>query len=107
MEAGRTLREVMRREGWSQREVAQRANVSQPTVSRMLSGREHRGPAYRQLSIFIHKRADSLQMPREALDALQQIWDGSDEHAAALAALISASGGLWPGLSNRRRHDDR
>ena len=97
----------MRREGWSQDEVARRAGVGQATVSRMLSDHERRGPASRRLSTFIHRRTTSPQQPNEAIDALQRIWDGSDEHAAALAALISASGGLWPGLSDQGRHDDR
>jgi hypothetical protein len=33
-----------------------------------------------------------------ALDALAETWDGSEEHAVALAKLIRASRGLWPDL---------
>jgi hypothetical protein len=40
-------------------------------------------------------------LPAEAgavLDAVRETWDGSQEHAAALANLILASGELWPRL---------
>jgi hypothetical protein len=36
--------------------------------------------------------------PPPAVVALREVWDGSEEHALALAALIAASGELWPKL---------
>lgn len=35
------------------------------------------------------------------LEAVWRVWDGTDDHAAALADLIDASAQLWPELSTR------
>ncbi len=99
MEVGQTLETLMNRNGWSQHDVANKAGVSQATVSRVLSRQPQRnGPGYRRLCVFIQDTLGDSGDPQEALDAVKQIWDGSDEHAAALAHLIAASAELWPKL---------
>lgn len=57
--------------------------------------------------MFIQKEVEGTALPQEVLDALRRIWDGSHEHAAALATLIRASGELWPDLSDKPGVHDR
>jgi transcriptional regulator with XRE-family HTH domain len=80
----------------TQAELAQRAGVSQSAVSRILSGRaaQREGRARRRLLELVGEGAGV----RPALTAVSEIWDGSDAHAQALAALIRASAELWPQL---------
>jgi hypothetical protein len=52
-----------------------------------------------------------MQQPRSAtgasadavLDAVRETWDGSEEHAAALAKLVLASRELWPTLGKEEK----
>ena len=91
-------RAFLRWSGLSQDALAQQASVSQATVSRALQGQPIRsGPAKAALCIFI-REALKQAGPVPAVDALLGVWDGSIEHAEALARLISASGELWPKL---------
>lgn len=88
----------MRATGESQAMIAQRANVSQAAVSRALHGKpERNGKARAKLFIFMQQAVADLAPPA-AVVALREVWDGSEEHARALAALIAASGELWPKL---------
>jgi hypothetical protein len=89
-----TLRVHMSRNAISQARVALEANVSQATVSRALSTPSRReGPARSKLFIYLQK---SSPHPQKALDAIEQVWDGSPEHDGALARLIEASSDLGP-----------
>jgi transcriptional regulator with XRE-family HTH domain len=88
----------MRATGESQAAIAERAGVSQAAVSRALNGTpERNGKARAKLFIFMQQAVASLAPP-PAVVALRDVWDGSEEHALALAALITASGELWPKL---------
>ena len=90
------LREHMRQHGLSQRDVADRAHVSQATVSRAMSGPTARlGRAKTKVFIYLQNTGPRAQ---EALDAVQQVWDGTPEHERALARLIAATADLWPRL---------
>ncbi len=56
--------------------------------------------AYGKLCTYIHQLPPSEGgVPRAVLEAVWRVWDGTDNHAAALAELIDASGQLWPELS--------
>ncbi len=88
----------MRATGESQAAIARKAGVSQSAVSRALHGEaERNGKAKAKLFIFMRQALAGLA-PQPAVVALSQVWDGSEEHALALAALIAASGELWPKL---------
>jgi transcriptional regulator with XRE-family HTH domain len=91
----------------TQKELADAAQVNQATVSRVLRGEPSRaGKATRRLAQFMHEEG-FLGTPDEALGALRDTWDGSDEHAAALARLILASKDLWPELGGAAPDGDR
>lgn len=84
----------MRRNAISQARVAREARVSQATVSRALARPSLReGPARSRLFIYLQK---SSPHPEKALDAIEQVWDGTPEHDGALARLIEASSDLGP-----------
>lgn len=94
------IRAFLEREGVSQAKLAKMANVSQPTVSRALSLEALRpSPARSRLFTFIQERAIIAPMPDPALRAVKEVWDGSTEHAMALAKLVRASRELWPKLA--------
>jgi transcriptional regulator with XRE-family HTH domain len=103
MDLGSTLVALMQRDGISQVQVAKLAGVSQATVSRTIRRVPLRnGPARALLVKFMHTRAAEAPAAGEAVDAINEIWDGSGEHAAALATLIRASSELWPRLGEER-----
>lgn len=99
-----TIQATLAREGISQASLAKRAGVSQSTVSRAMRRiPAKQSSAHRQLVSYMQNRGPLEPPP--ALDALRQIWDGSEAHAAALARLILASGELWPLLGEDRAND--
>ena len=86
----------------TQGDVAAAAGVSQSTVSRVLQREPQRsGAGYLRLCSWMRQQTvpDGLA-PAEIMTALRETWDGSDGHAAALAALIEASAKIWPGLAD-------
>lgn len=90
------LRSHMQRQGLSQARVASQAGVSQSAVSRALSGPNAReGRAHARLFDYLQLLPEQ---PDRALDAVRQLWDGTEEHESALTRLIEASGDLWPRL---------
>lgn len=90
----------MRDRKMTQKDVAIAAGISQATVSRTLRRQPQRsGAAYLKLCSYIqNETVPDEGAPAPFIAALRRTWDGSDRHAAALAALIDASGQLWPGL---------
>jgi len=94
----RMIGSYMRATGEGQAAIAKKAGVSQPAVSRALNGAPGRnGQSRTKLFIFMQQALTDLAPP-PAIVALREVWDGSEEHALALAALIAASGELWPKL---------
>ena len=97
---GVAITALLEREGISQKVLAQRAEVDQATVSRALRRRPARHTAaYARLCNYMQYAAPKLSaIPTPVVDAVRETWDGSAEHAAALAKLIRASRELWPSL---------
>ena len=97
------VRLYLEQERISQGELARRAQVSQATVSRALVREPRRHTrAHAQLIAFIHKHsAVRTSAPTTVAAAVAEIWDGSDAHENALAALIVASAELWPKMKGR------
>ncbi len=94
------VHDYLAREHMTQTELARRAGVSQPTVSRASSGVPKRhGAAETRLFTYIHER---LTPPIEGTgsdliaNAFLQVWDRSDAHARAIARIIVACRGLIP-----------
>lgn len=86
---------VLDRLGCTQTELAQLAGVSQATVSRARNRVPVRKSSqHRRLCSYIHEEIARIQRDNPAQDALERIWDGSQEHGEALAALIRAAGEL-------------
>ena len=85
----------------SQESIAKAAKVSQATVSRALRGRiKRQGRARTRLFIYIRQELQKEGLSgtgkEKVVKAFENIWDGSEEHAAAIAKIIRASGGLLP-----------
>lgn len=99
MELAEGIRQLMRRDGLRQQDVADQAGVSQSTVSRAVRGRRQRvTKEYVRLCSYIQDQGFGPSAPTKAHVALDETWDGSDQHAEALAVLIKASKELWPDL---------
>lgn len=95
MDVSIELKAFLSRTGITQSELAQRAEVSQPTVSRAMRREPvRRSESYARLCNYIRKEVDEITLPSPARDALSEIWDGSTAHAEALATLIRAAGDL-------------
>jgi hypothetical protein len=105
MELNEAVTAYLQRAGTTQVELAVRAQVSQSTVSRAkMRAPLRRSAAQARLFSFIQKEMEGDVHPR-LKEALSRTWDGSDDHATALAALISVSGELWPKLAGRSTND--
>ncbi|MBN9623456.1 MAG: helix-turn-helix transcriptional regulator [Actinobacteria bacterium] len=95
MDVTSELKALLSRKGISQSELANRAKVSQSTVSRaMRSEPSRKSKSYARLCSYIHKETDEISLPAAVRDALAEIWDGSPAQAEALATLIRAAGDL-------------
>lgn len=85
----------------SQAKLADLASVNQSTVSRALTGGGLRhGSARFKLFTFI-QQGMQVAVPSQGgadrvIGAFTRIWDGSEEHAAAVARIIEACEGLRP-----------
>jgi hypothetical protein len=96
----REVRDFLDQEGWTQKELAERVGISQSTVCRALERTPARNtPAHRKLMHFIREHAAP---PTTVASAVSQVWDGTSEHDAALAALVTASSALWPKMGANR-----
>lgn len=84
----------------TQPEIAKASGVSQPAVSRLLSNCPERlGGAFKKLCIYadgVRGSAQStLPLPIDdpaLVSAIREVWNGTPEHAQALAAMIRAAG---------------
>lgn len=82
----------------SQEALAIAAGINQATVSRILGRCPKRaGAAFIRLCIYANRVDEHGSRPDPALsdelmNALRDVWNGSDEHAKALAAIIRAAG---------------
>ena len=92
---------LAQRHGLSQTAIAAGAGVSQSQVSRILAGKafRRRSKAFDRVCSYVSlyagtvSREDVLACP-ELLDAITEVWDGSQAHAVAMAAVIRSLGAL-------------
>lgn len=86
--------------GMTQPDIAKAAGVSQPAVSRLLAECPRRyGAAFKKLCKYADSRRreaqTTLPLPVEdaaLVSAIREVWNGTPEHAQALAAMIRAAG---------------
>jgi hypothetical protein len=98
VDEGEAIKTYLEREGVSQAKLAEMAKVSQPTVSRAVNRQAIRpSPARTRLFTYMQKQG-LVDGPDPVLRAVNEVWDGSTAHAAALAKLVRVSGELWPQL---------
>jgi transcriptional regulator with XRE-family HTH domain len=95
------LRLFMRERHLSQTVVANEAKISQSTVSRALKGTlEREGPAKAKLFTYMQQVTGTEVLrgkgKERVVKAFESIWDGSEEHATAIAKIINASKELRP-----------
>ncbi len=100
MELQEAIADLLQREGISQKVLAERAEVDQSTVCRALKREPlRRTAAYARLCDYMHQHAATRQTAANpVVDAVRDTWDGSEQHAVALAKLVLASRELWPTL---------
>lgn len=89
--------------GLNQSEIATAVGVSQSQVSRIFSGKSRRRSknfekiciyAYESLGKSQGNAKPSASTNQDLMTALDAVWDGSDQHAKALATVIHSLGGL-------------
>jgi transcriptional regulator with XRE-family HTH domain len=98
------LRAIKERDRLSQAQIARLAEVSQPTVQRALAGRDdgpRRGRARERLWAFVNKNVspptpDVARASTAVVEAFQRVWDGTEEHAQAIARVVDALAGMVP-----------
>lgn len=87
--------------------IARKSGTSQPTVSRIKNGEPGRIRAsssfsklceFYQIAIDIEPQANVVNN-RAIVDAVLAVWDGTSEHADALASVILSLKGLMPTAS--------
>lgn len=92
--------------GLTQTIIAAKLNASQSQVSRILSGTSKRRSklfvAICNLvsSVAQHPSHQAIAESKELNDALAAVWDGTPEHAQALALVIRSLGALHPSNSS-------
>lgn len=84
--------------GLTQAEIADALNASQSQVSRVLAGNaKRRSRLFDEVCKYVfsvRERASASTPPAELTEALAAIWDGTPEHAKALALVIRSLGAL-------------
>ncbi len=103
------IRECMRKNGWSQAQLAAKAGVHQSTVSRALEGiTDRHSKARHRLALYVEEKEPADRVSKEGgakrvMTAFNRIWDGSEAHAASIAKIIGALAGLQPTASTEKR----
>lgn len=88
--------------GLTQVHIAQALQISQSQVSRILSGRaRRRSRLFSDICKYVQTSGmassdTALGQAHEIHDALKVVWDGTPEHARALAVVIRSLGALHP-----------
>jgi transcriptional regulator with XRE-family HTH domain len=92
----------MYRKRLNQASLARAVGISQSTVSRVLNGTLKRQGAARR-KLFDYAKINALTQIQESrkgcsqvIKAFERIWDGSEQHAAAVAKIIEALENLRP-----------
>jgi transcriptional regulator with XRE-family HTH domain len=96
----RLVADKVRQLGLSQEHIAQAIGASQSQVSRLLSGTgRRRSRLFQQVCKYVHSQVKPGGMVPAARNpalsaALDEVWDGTEDHAEALALVIRSLGAL-------------
>jgi len=89
--------------GLSQEAIAEAVGASQSQVSRVLSGRNRRRSRlfdavckYVNSHAAVERGPTSIMESPELVAAIESVWDGTQEHAYALASVIRSLAALHP-----------
>jgi len=108
-DAGELVKRLLQDKQLTQTELAKKAGVDQSTVSRVIRNQNtvRQGRSKAKLLVFARKalRGDLDKGEGKILTAFKSIWDGSEEHASAIARVIGATADLQP--KKRRRPQSR
>jgi transcriptional regulator with XRE-family HTH domain len=91
----RQLQRLMEEKAWTQQQVAKHAGVHQSTVCRMLKAPPTRmGRSQQKVIALLQSNAYSTaagtpDFRNQVLNAFENVWDGSVEHAEAIIAVLS------------------
>ena len=94
--------EIYRKHGITQGEIADVVGASQPQVSRVLKGNGLRATKlFEEICLYAERfeggvTSDAVQSNEDLVEALRVTWDGSAEHAKALAVVIRSLVALRP-----------
>jgi transcriptional regulator with XRE-family HTH domain len=88
-----------RKRGLTQTEIAKAVGASQSQVSRLLAGhcQRHSKLLQRVCEYVFYSQKDRSISPQQSpalMEALAAVWDGTPQHAEALALVIRSLGGL-------------
>lgn len=94
------MRATLGKSGLTQPEIGRAAGVSQPAVSRLMGNCPKRqGGAFKKLCKYADSQRayaqSTLPLPVDdaaLVSAIREVWNGTPEHAQALAAMIRAAG---------------
>lgn len=98
--------------GLTQAEIASTLSVSQSQVSRVLSGKSARhSKVLNRLCNYVFSltstRQPDPQTSEELMSAVAEVWDGTSEHAQALALVIRSLGSLNRPVTTHRHKTER
>jgi transcriptional regulator with XRE-family HTH domain len=98
--AAELVKRLLQQEQLTQTELASKAGVHQSTVSRVTKMKKvaRQGKAKARLIDYAQNAlsGDLAKGEEKILTAFKSIWDGSEEHAAAIARVIGATAELRP-----------
>jgi len=89
--------------GVTQSQIAEALGASQGQVSRILGGKVRRASRlFEEVCLYVERMdqgvtAEAVRESDELINALQETWNGSSEHATALAAVIRSTKALSSG----------
>lgn len=86
--------------GITQADLAMATGASQPQISRILRGQlSRRSRLFEEISVYVRSASpgvspSAVRRNEELINALAVTWDGTSQHAMALAAVIRSLGAL-------------
>ncbi|WP_353398557.1 hypothetical protein [Hydrogenophaga sp. 5NK40-0174] len=94
----------------TQEQVAKAVGASQSQVSRILGAKAlRRSRLLEEVCLYAERMnggvtAEAVRENDDLIEAMRQVWDGSDRHAKALSSVIRSMAGLWAAPSSKRRN---
>jgi DNA-binding LacI/PurR family transcriptional regulator len=106
-DARELVKRLLRERQLTQTQLAKKAGVHQSTVSRVTGKKKtvRQGRSKAKLLGYTRKElsGELAEGEDKILTAFKSIWDGSEEHAAAIARVIGATADLRPQIPRRSK----